>query len=251
MGRAPMTDLATAADVGKLTIDQMSAALAELSLDGAVVAMRGPATDVTSAFAVLGRKPAPIAVATAVDAPDDVSAPGTRTTRAASPTELADPLTMPRTSSARAIGIEVGVMTSGVLIDRPMEPQATGLGLAIRFGGRLRVGGEAGLHAGIGLLTVPESLVDAQLVPIDLLGYYRIGRDGGVSATVMAGLHYQRLSLPAEGTTETEPAFGLGAELGYDFSRIQKTWYGIYIRAAAEVGSSTVSTFSFGGTFHR
>ncbi|NVB84436.1 MAG: insulinase family protein [Kofleriaceae bacterium] len=251
MGRAPMTDLGTAADVGKLTIDQMSAALAELSLDGAVVAMRGPATDVTSAFAVLGRKPAPIAVATSVDSPDDVSAPGTRTTRSESPTELADPITMPRRDTGRVIGLQLGIMTSGLLIDRPEETQATGFDLAIRFGGRLRGGGQAGFHAGIGLLTVPEALADAMLVPIDLLGYYRYGRDGGLSATVMAGLHYQRLSLPAEGTTETESALGLGAELAYDFARLEKSWCGIFVRAAAEVGSSTVSTFSVGGTFHR
>jgi hypothetical protein len=57
MARQPMSDVQAAAAVQALTLDDMTAALAELDLSRAVVLMNGPAAEVKAAFDVLGRRP--------------------------------------------------------------------------------------------------------------------------------------------------------------------------------------------------
>jgi zinc protease len=73
LGRVPLDDLTTANVVKQLTLDRMQPVLAELDLASAAILMRGPASTVNAAFAVLDRTPervAPSAVAAVTDDED-------------------------------------------------------------------------------------------------------------------------------------------------------------------------------------
>lgn len=67
LGREPMSDLATASAVRALTIENMTATLAELDLSRAAILMRGPADAVNAGFGVLGRTPTIVKVDPAAD----------------------------------------------------------------------------------------------------------------------------------------------------------------------------------------
>ena len=250
MGRPPMTDLATAAEVQALTIDQMSDALADLTLSHAVVAMRGPANDIGQAFAVLGRTPAQVAIeAAAQDAVDDVAAPGTRTRRTDdSDRELADPLTIPSRMSPFVLGIDAGYVSTDFLgQDAATTDAATGGGVALRIGRRLRGHGDAGVHVAVASLHSPFG---SAMVPVDLAGYFRYGRDGGFTTAAIVGLHLQRYSLVSD-MVETHVALGLGAEGAYDLKRFDRSWLGFYARIAGELGETFAASFSVGLSFRR
>ena len=61
LGRGVFADPRLAQEVHALTLDRMTPALEDLVLERAAILMRGPATDVTKAFSVLGRTPEMIA----------------------------------------------------------------------------------------------------------------------------------------------------------------------------------------------
>ncbi|MGE0401245.1 MAG: M16 family metallopeptidase, partial [Kofleriaceae bacterium] len=57
LGRAPLSDVKVANEVHDLTLANMTAALGELDLARAAIAMRGPTADIDKAYAALGRTP--------------------------------------------------------------------------------------------------------------------------------------------------------------------------------------------------
>lgn len=57
LGHPPLNDVRVAREVSALTIERMAAALRDIDLARASIALRGPAADLARAFAALGKKP--------------------------------------------------------------------------------------------------------------------------------------------------------------------------------------------------
>lgn len=244
LGRAPFSDLATAAAVRDLTIDQMPSVLAEIDLARAAIAMRGPADDVQHAFDVLGRKPESIATKPPSDAGDPITeASFVHPFRDTAPHGLAEPITS-RRAGLRFVWA-VAADLSFASIDRTensllFKDSCIGPGIAVDVGyqgaGSLR----AGLHFTLESLAgtnIATHASDVTFNVLDIGPFVQHALPDGFWVGLAAGAHLER-------DVATHAGAFFGAELGLELIPIRRHWLGAFARyelvSGTESGTATV-----------
>lgn len=219
LAREPLSDLQTATAVEALTIADMSATLADLDLSRATVLMDGPATDVDSAFNVLGRKPSYLQQ----PPPSASSAPG------ATPpafkgeeqlvlrSELIPSLTeqpLPR----RMLTLSAGTGLAGT---GDTQSRFSGYSFTTAVGYRYGWTNAVGVHLGAGRFasdTTDSSGLPRRLglIPINLLAMWHLGGTKGSWGDILFGLHVGRLT---DTTTRWRTSALYGLQGGLDIVR--------------------------------
>lgn len=268
LGRAPLSNLSTAKEVRDLTIDRMSAALADLDLAKALVVMRGPEADVNGAFEALGRTPTKIVfdqVAADVEAED-------RNARAETPKRnheddydvdyfedaLADQ--EPRAKTKLAFKLMPGLMLAHAI-----EPDqrftldcCNGEYVLAEVGYRLDASKTIGLQLGAGHSTgkyrfdASPMMYPVTLQPIDAGVYLEVNALGRLWGNASVGAHLDRMTAPddmrsAPDATLTRGALGVGLTGGLDLLKLGRHRLGIGAHVAGTLGGgSGYAAISFG-----
>lgn len=255
--RAPMADRETAIAVQQLTIDDMTATLAELDLSRAVISMRGPAAEIERAFAVLGRTPTYVRAAEAAPdtrepVPMSVAAYKRRRDDYFSPYDLADPLTQPGPAT-RLTWALIPAYSLGSVISRSVNGFTVSGELGYRLGHRLAIG----LHASLGTLggTYETGRYSERhtiaLLPVGLAAFLQTSAYDRLWGGVLVGAHLDRVTVD-----ESEPVWhrslGLGLQGGIDIVRLRRQRFGVYGRAEAHLLSDAFfGAFTFGLAYRR
>jgi zinc protease len=230
LGRAPFSDLATAAAVRDLTVDQMPSVLAELDLARAAIAMQGPEDDVQHAFDVLGRKPQSVTT----QPPPDPNGPMPEASfvhafRDTAPHGLADPITSPRAPLRFVWTIAAGL--SFASIDRTAEAvvikdSCIGPAVAADVGYQYRSLLRAGLHLTLESLAGTNTVTnasDVSFTALDIGPFVQHSLPDGFWLGVVAGAHL-------ESDVATHAGMFFGGELGLELIPIRRRWLGMFAR---------------------
>jgi zinc protease len=244
LGRPPLSDLATAAEVHALTIESMATTLADLDLSHATIQMTGPTVDVDAAFTALGRKPESF-----VRAIDDENPLRTiDTTREAetfSLSDLAEPLTgQPPSTRLRLTAVPFSLAT-GKVLDHGVS------GYAFAIGGEFRLDRttSVGLLGSIGYLdgTYETDDLIAQRIPISVLPI-SISASLGSSAydrvwgRFSVGFHANQVT---DGDEESgwDKGIGIGLQGGVDILKLGRHRAGL-------VAAFETDLFTTASTYH-
>jgi zinc protease len=262
LGRAPVSDLATAEAVRVLTIDQLRTALDDLDLSRAILVMRGPRTEVDRAFAVLGRTPSYVQV---TDLERDLRAERAEkgaTTRSDTgredderlrPSDIEDALTTqgPRNP------LTLAVMPAYTL-SRFLGGSARGISVAAGVGYRIDHRAAIGLRASVGSLEGESSegrLVQRRhplaVVPLGLTAYVHGTGYDRLWGGVYIGVHRDRFT-EREQPSWWQTSIGIGVEGGVDIVNLNGNRFGVFVRTESELGVDTVYTaFALGVGYRR
>jgi hypothetical protein len=254
LGLAPGSATKTAADVRALRIDDLAAALGELDLDRAIVAIRGPKDKLDPAFAALHRTPTYVRVQEHDDDDDDPVAPPARTAVGDD-----DELTKPDdalTSDAPAphtiaLGLVAGYATGDVEHDGVGGMRvAADIGLHVdadtAVGVELAIGYMSGTFDTGEFLPMLHPISD---VPIDASLFARVGYRR-LWGSALAGLHLDRVN--ADGEHTTGAGFGIGLQGGIDVWTMPRARFGVFGRVDSVLASSvSFAMFSVGIAYHR
>jgi predicted Zn-dependent peptidase len=244
MGRAPMSDIGTAADVKAMTLANMTTTLEELDLARATVLLDGPGTEVKNAFEVLGRKPVYV---DKVPAADTVASPGTAGAFAAaeqhvrladvapSLTEQPPPRVMVTLVPGASVALGSGLST------------LTGYSVAATIGYRHAWQNAIGVSIELAHLSgqYAESSTGSQaatMIPIDVLGVLHFEGAGRTWTDLLLGLHTDRLT---DATTRWREGWEYGVQIGADVVRLGSHRLGFAARYLRTSGLS-YSTLSIG-----
>jgi hypothetical protein len=232
LGRAPFSDLATAATVRDLTIDQIP--FDDLDLTRAIVSMRGSIDAVTPAFEALGRNPTFIAAEPTTD-DDLVEVPVARPYRDTTVHELADPITSRSSPWSRfAYRIAGGVATATRLTAVTGHDDAYwGASGSLDLGYRVLGDRVFGLHLSIASLSGGDSVFTVDPKDVSLFGQSRIS--GRFWGELQAGRHFE---------TGVD-GFEIGGQVGLDLIPIGKHWLSLFVGyelifAGSQYGLATV-----------
>jgi hypothetical protein len=221
IGRPPLSDLATAAAVRDLTIDQMPVALADLELSRAAIAMRGPRDGIKRGFQALGRTPTRL-----FDDGSRLVLYDRSTWEAASqpfhdvPHDLADPLT--RASSPFHFAYVVSIGASLATIEHQTEVARTsvsyaGATLGAELGYRRSGGTRVGLRLAFSTLTGSAPTLSA----LDVAPFAQIQLSGPFWLDAFAGMH-------GEWDTSFRVGATVGGEVGLDLIAIDHHWLSVF-----------------------
>ena len=250
--RPPMSDLATARAVERLTIDDMTGALADLDLTHAAILMRGPAGAITDGFGVLGRTPSFIRDA-GHDAEDPNARPQTpRRGDDESFVHFADALTDQGPPSSWALEVTTGyasatlgdhgatgVTVSGALVERFTTNDAAGFLASIGY--------ESGSYAPDMGFGTPRSL---EILPIDLAGVAQATAFDRLWGSVQLGLHLDHVI--DNDVDAWHAGIGAGLEGGVDIFRHGPHRFGVFARVQGELlATPTYVAFTGGLTYRR
>jgi zinc protease len=234
LGRAPLSDVATASEVEHATIENIGSVLADLDLTQASVMMAGPTTDVEHAFAVLGRKPTFVDPDPDRDDPIDTHVPDVGRVEAIS------------LRPARPLSTWTLAVMPGYTFGSVSDHGATGYTLTFEIGVGADKSQSVGVHATIGSISgsyMSSMIGDVHpftLVPIQIDAYARGTAYNVLWGSVFAGLHIGLYSDSGpSGTSETDVGLDVGAEVGVDVLRYQRHHLGVFARAETVLGGST------------
>ncbi len=251
LARPPLSDAQTAVDVNALTIDQMTATLADLDLSRAAILMRGPTADIDRAFSALDRTPVRVPPGDAED-PQKAVASSSPTDDEFSVADIEDALTLHGPATRLTFGVFGGLATGRVIAH-----DVSGYTVGVHVGYRLRATTSVGLHASYGSLDgsyedfiVSTEPFSVDVLPLRLGGFIQaIGYDrlwGGA----FAGLSFTRVHDRALDGWQT--AFGLGLEGGVDVVNLRGNRLDIYGRIDSELGgAASFTAFTLGIGFRR
>ncbi len=194
--REPGSARATEAAVRALTIEAMAPALADLDLDRAVVRMRGPASALDPAFAVLGRTPtympAVAASTTAVLAP--APTPRARVRDGLTLADIEPAITTPYVPPTTTV-----LVGAGFSLGHTGEHDTQGATVVAELLHHVDAHSALGVHAAVGIQQAasvvppfpkaPEA--GFTFVPIDLAVCARASGASGIWGGVYAGLHVE------------------------------------------------------------
>ncbi len=261
MGRAPMFDLETAASVQALTIDGMTAALADLDLARGTVLMRGPAAELKDAFGVLGRKASYVMADPFAQAPDADDPRGPSATAPlgmiAAPVAMADvePALVNQPPPPLAVTAGLDFMAGLVFENGEFYP-SLGYLVSGEIGYRFHPRAAVGLRAAVGSLdgnyASGEPDRDFSVMPIDVGGYLSYVGKKGTWYEGSIGLRRDRVS--DEMGTRTHSGIGYGLELGRDLFGVGPGRIGIVFGFHAmsyRTSESGSSLFTLGFVYQR
>jgi zinc protease len=232
LGRAPFSDLATAAAVRDLTIDQIP--FDDLDLSRAIISMRGSIDAVAPAFEVLGRKPTFIA---AEPTTDDLveSQPAARPYRD-TVHELADPITSPRSPWSRFTYMVAGGVSTATRLTAVTGHDDTYWGASGSLDVGYRVLGDRllGLHLSIASLAGGDSTFTTVTKDVSAFGQTPIS--GRFWGGLQVGRHFET---GADG-------FVIGGQVGLDLVPIGKHWLSLFagyelVFARSQDGLATIA----------
>jgi hypothetical protein len=247
LGREPMSDLATASAVRALTIENMTATLAELDLSRAAIRMRGPADAVNAGFGVLGRTPTIVKVDPAANAAGETASDGHATTtehhrrQSITWSDLEGAITEQGPPSRLLLEASVSY-ASGTLVHLVEEEPGleiledpTGALFAANAGVRLTKSSTLGLHLALGSMHGTYKVYYGEpqsysLVPIDVgvfvqaSGYERFW--GGLNG----GLHLD--GTRTDGDRAWARGFTIGAFGGVDALRFGRHRLGVFLQGS-------------------
>ena len=249
LGRAPLSDIATAGAVRRLTIDDMTETLADLDLAHAAISMSGPHDDIVAAYGVLGRTPTffePEKPARTVATAEEPADTEPRVDRAPEPRET-------KTSDDTSILLQPGYTFSSLSL-----ADAEGFSMAVEIGLAKNGHNTLGIHASLGYLTGnytpangPASSLDPfDAIPIEVAAVARaIAYDrlwGGVFAGVQADV-VQKVA-----SSSSDVGLCAGVEAGLEIVKTHDHNLGVFIRTATELGGDAgFQGTSLGLTYRR
>jgi len=250
MQRPPMSDLQTADVVGALTIDGMTATLADLDLSRAAVLMRGPIAEMQSAFGVLGRTPTQVRFDQVEQDAREAPLPGattttTATSRKSSPVVMMSDIVEPLTKQGPAQLLTL-TLAAGYSKARLIGSDMTGFAVAAEIGFRSSVQNAVGLHLAIGSLngsftnelsSAPRPL---ELIPIDLALFLQTAAYDRLWGAAILGLHVDRVT---KEESEWHKGIGLGLHGGVDILKLGNHRVGV----SGSLKGSLASETGFGG----
>ncbi|HEY5924555.1 MAG TPA: insulinase family protein [Kofleriaceae bacterium] len=216
--REPMSDVVTAAAVQALTIERMTATLADFDLARAPVLMRGPEGDMRSAFDVLGRKPSymaanPFDASAAVAPPSATNAPIGTIAPPVRVSEVQPSLTEPAPPRlALAVGVRAALTR---FTEGPSTWSSLGKGVravvGYRYTLRSMIGGRVSIaQAGGQYNEIPGADYAYSVVPIDVGAYWAYAynkRRSWIEASL--GLHLDHVSDSMPSRTHAGVGYGL------------------------------------------
>ncbi|MGE5185014.1 MAG: insulinase family protein, partial [Acidobacteriota bacterium] len=235
LGRRPLTDVATAGQVRRTTIDDMAATLADLDLAHAAIEMRGPRAEVEAAFDALGRKPtffapdrAPPRTAAAEDSEEETNLAHVERTAVHPPAPPPSSLTI--------------MLQPGYAFASPEIADATGLAFSADIGFNLNEHQAVGVHAGFayvgGLFHPPTASADSRVpfdvVPIDLAAFARGMAYDRLWGAVYAGIHADFTQQLADSASDVGLCFGAAA--GLELLHVGRDHVGVFISTETELG---------------
>ncbi|HEU4726726.1 MAG TPA: insulinase family protein [Kofleriaceae bacterium] len=254
MARDPMSDVRTAGAVQAVTLDDMTATLAELDLARAAVLMNGPAAELKAAFDVLGRQP--VYLQAAGPRLDREPAPAAAPAAFASAeqrvrvSELQASLTEQPPFPQRLLVIFPGVSRVTTAVPGGLAGTVTLSGASLGAGVGYRYGWFTafGAYLGLGMFDgndayAPAGMQAVRLVPLDVLGLAHIDSRGRYWGDVMLGLHLDRISAT---TTEMRWSALYGLQAGVDIARFGTHRIGIGVRWTTARAADTYSSLSLG-----
>jgi zinc protease len=263
MGRWPISDLLTALEVQRLTLEDMGATLAELDLSRAVVLARGPADGVRRVFDEIGATPTEIRVDhVAADAADDDPPeahprPGARRDRDLE-IDSGYALTTPGIINRIALALHVNY-TSGS-VDEPdnqyQYSDTTGTTFAAEVGYRITPNHAVGFHVATGTLTGTSrmglGLTEAlEVVPVDLALFLQGRGLGRFWGGALIGFHFDRVRL-GDREGHWRAGLGVGLEAGLDVVQWRGHGLGLGGRVRGVLGSPTgYGELTLGLTYRR
>jgi zinc protease len=236
LGREPMSDVATAAAIAKLTLDDIAPVLADLDLDKAAILMAGPPAEVDAAYAALGRKPVRVdAGPSAKEKPDAAPAQQTyyRDGLGFNPEDIEDAITKQHPGSRFLLTARAGYATA-----RVHDQSASGPTAAISAGYRLDLSTTVGVQAFAGKLggLRDVGLVGPMLIPVEITSI-EIGAFAQVNRGRLWGQFYggpQRSRVLDEEKSTVSWVLGLGAFGGVDIMKLGGNRLGLGIDVSAE-----------------
>jgi zinc protease len=245
LGRPPLDDLETAHAVAALTIDGMTATLAELDLAHAIVALRGPKPETDVALAALGRTPTvlpPRPPPADVDEPD----PTTATSQHLTDADLEPAITDAPPANRLTYNVTAGYTAATIL-----ELDVSGLQLSGELGYRFDEISTIGLHVGLGRISgdyvmgfttpTPHTLV---AYPIELAAYAQGTAYDRFFGTIFMGLHLTEIS---DVTTEWQQSLGAGLMAGVDIFKFPTYRVGVFAGLQGELlANEGYAAFTFG-----
>ncbi|MCW5803079.1 MAG: insulinase family protein [Deltaproteobacteria bacterium] len=231
LGRVPMSDLATAAAVQKLTLDELAPALAELDLDRAAILLTGPPAQVDAAFAALGRTAVRVAVTPA-------AAPPPREDRR-SWSDARLPVLEAAITEQRPDSDFLLTASTGVALGRHSEERITGPAVAVSAGYRFDATTTIGVQLSLAHLTgtrdvgfVTPILRPFEVTPVELGMFVQLNR-GPLWGQLYAGAELSRVL--DNGMVSTTTGVGLGGAGGVDVVRRGRHRFGVGIGVALEL----------------
>ncbi len=271
VGRAPLADLATATAVRDLTIEHMTAALADLDLDKALVVMHGPAADVNAAFATLGRTPTTIAfdqVAADEAADDPTAAPSATPARTArryermSIDDLQDALTDQEQEAKHKLALK---LMPSLMLASTVEPElrfeldcCDGPYVLAEVGYRIDQVKAFGLQLGVGhgtgsyRIDRTPATYPVSLTPVDIAAVVEVQGYRRLWASLSLGLHLDVMTdtddmRDVADSTVTLGGLGVGLSAGVDLLELGMHKLGIGARVGGALGSdSGYGSFAIG-----
>ncbi len=262
LARAPISDLQTATAVQQLTIDAMTAALAELDLSHAVVLMRGPRAEIDRAFLVLGRTPTYVRTI-----PDDPAehepVPVATASREEDPlhvSDLADALTEQGPAAAQSsltLTLATGYSIGRVIGDRG----ADGVTLAGEIGYRIDQDTALGLQLTLGQLggsytagtiSSAPALHPLEVLPLGAAAFIQATGYDRLWGAALLGVHLDRIIDRDHDESAWYPSFGVGLQGGVDIVTFRGNRLGAYVRVDSElVSSASYAALTLGLAYRR
>ena len=247
--RAPLFDAQTAVAANKLTVADMTDVLAELELARAVILVRGPTEHIDRAFAALGRTPTRLAMKD--NAEPSVKLQGSPDTFSVDDVEA--PITRGPPPSPFAFGAYLGYT-----VGRASEEGVMGPSVGLDFGYRVSRKLAAGAHLSIGSLSgsIPSEMLAADDLTIDarpvrLAGFLQFTpQEDRLWGAVYLGGSFVHVFKGRVGESST--GLALGAQGGYEVSRIREHHFSVYGSLDADLGSDAgYASFTFGFGYRR
>ncbi len=251
LGRAPLSDLTTAAEVHQLTLSTMVSTLGDLSLANAAIQMIGPTTEVDAAFAAIGRTPrhiAPAPEAKKVAKVDDHADDSDRI----SLSDLVEPLTgQPPPTRLRLTIVPFALATGSVAGAR-----VNGYGFAAGAELRIDRATSVGLHVSLSSLDGTKDLGDfapevhtIESLPITVCAALHSTAYDRLWGGVSFGFHGNRYR--DNGDALWDAGVGLGLEAGIDLVRFGRHRLGLYTSATFDLFTTTETVQVSGGLAYR
>ncbi len=221
LGRAPLSDLATAGEVHALTIESMSSTLGDLDLSHATIQLVGPAEEVDAAFAALGRTARHIPRPPQAKKVAKVEEHGTETERI-SLSDLVEPLTGQPPSTRLRLTAVPFALAAGKVLGHGVSGYAFAVGGELRLDRTTSIGllGSLafldGMHDSDSLVPTP---VPISVMPISIsatVGSAAYDRIWGRFSVGFHANHYSDASEPSI----WEYGIGVGLQGGVDILKL-------------------------------
>ncbi len=242
LGRAPLSDLATAAEVHALTIDAMASTLADLDLSYAAIQLMGPAAEMDAAFGALGRTAKHFAtpakakkLAKLEDSTDDDRV---------SLSDLVDPLTGRPPSTRLRLTVVPFALGLGKVLDHSVGGYSFAIGGEFRLDRTTSVGllGSIGVYDG----TYDTDDLIAMSVPISVMPI-SLGASVGSSAydriwgRFSVGFH-ANLVTDGDQASGWDTGIGVGLQGGVDILKLGRHRAGLVAGFETDLFTKTSTT---------